>query len=102
MLVNAVRCSKEVAAHAAYRRRINAFLMDLIHSLCFADNTAPDADVIRTLIGYVIGERKERKDGDAEKKKGKKCTAAMTPVPESVDRTPIFRSFLLQLLLRAK
>ena len=76
--------------------------MDLIHSLCFADNSAPDAVVIRTLIGYVIGERKEGKDGGAEKKKGMKWTAAMTPVPESVDRTPIFRSFLLQLLLRAK
>eukprot|EP00058_Branchiostoma_floridae_P007057 XP_002592545.1 hypothetical protein BRAFLDRAFT_108419 [Branchiostoma floridae] len=79
--------------HQAFRRRSNAFFMDVVSMFCFADDVPPDQEVIDMLLGFIVREV----DGTRARTKG------FSPFQdECVDRTPIIRSFLLQLLLRFK
>ncbi|KAI8484072.1 hypothetical protein Bbelb_381900 [Branchiostoma belcheri] len=79
--------------HKDFRRRSNAFFMDVVSMFCFADNTPPQQDVIDMLLGYIVREVDETRAR----------TKGFSPFEEDgVDRTPIIRSFLLQLLLRYK
>ncbi|XP_035676169.1 LOW QUALITY PROTEIN: E3 ubiquitin-protein ligase rnf213-alpha-like [Branchiostoma floridae] len=86
--------SKEaLRKHQAFRRRSNAFFMDVVSMFCFADDVPPDQEVIDMLLGFIVREV----DGTRARTKG------FSPFQdECVDRTPIIRSFLLQLLLRFK
>jgi len=79
--------------------------MEIIHRLCFAGNTAPDAEVVHKLVGYVICESgRDAKAGAARDANQLKTTSTkrFTPFADIVDPTPTFRSFLLQLLLQSK
>ncbi|XP_019643756.1 PREDICTED: E3 ubiquitin-protein ligase rnf213-alpha-like [Branchiostoma belcheri] len=79
--------------HKDFRRRSNAFFMDVVSMFCFADDTPPHQDVIDMLLGYIVREVAETRAR----------TKGFSPFEEDgVDRTPIIRSFLLQLLLRYK
>ncbi|XP_035692571.1 E3 ubiquitin-protein ligase rnf213-alpha-like [Branchiostoma floridae] len=79
--------------HQDFRRRSNAFFMDVVSMFCFADDTPPKQEVIDMLLGYIV----------REVDKNRARTKGFSPFEDDcVDRTPIIRSFLLQLLLRFK
>ena len=70
--------------------------MELVSSLCFPGDVPPENAVIQKLLKYVT---KENKDSDA---KGRVVTQRMNVFQDSIDPTPVVRSFLLQLLLRSE
>eukprot|EP00058_Branchiostoma_floridae_P013669 XP_002599157.1 hypothetical protein BRAFLDRAFT_68766 [Branchiostoma floridae] len=82
-----------VEKHNAYRRCCNSFFMELVSRFCFADGTPPEAGVVEMLLNYVV---RREKEGTATQ------TKKFTPFEDDcIDQTPVIRSFLLQLLLRA-
>ncbi len=84
-----------IDAHNDYKRRCNAFFMEMIARLCFTRNTAPEDAVIKKLLNYVTKELKA--EGQAQLQ-----TRNLTPFEDCIDPTPVVRSFLLQLLLKSK
>ncbi len=85
----------EIEAHNDYKRRCNAFFMEMVARLCFMGNSAPEDDVIKKLLSYVTQESKVK--GQAQLQ-----TRRLTPFEDCIDPTPVVRSFLLQLLLKSK
>ena len=81
--------------HQQYRRRCNAFFMELVSRLCFADGTPPEGGVINMLMNLIIGEARS-------KQKKRTLTRKMSVFDDCIDTTPVVRSFLLQLLLRSR
>ena len=79
---------KEIQQHEQFKQRCNAFFMEVIHTLSFSSNAPPERNVIVKLMNYII------------------CEQGVTRGPavfdDCVDRTPVLRSFLLQLLLKYK
>ncbi|XP_021342051.1 E3 ubiquitin-protein ligase rnf213-alpha-like, partial [Mizuhopecten yessoensis] len=73
-----------------YKKRINSFFMEVVSQLCFADDTPPSDDVVQKLLGYIT----------RSTDKGKVVTKKISIFDDSIDPTPVLRSFLLQLLLR--
>ncbi|XP_052817087.1 E3 ubiquitin-protein ligase rnf213-alpha-like [Mya arenaria] len=73
-----------------YQRRCNSFFMNIVSQLCFADNTAPSKAVISKLLGYITFVSKE----------GKRFTKNMNIFNTGVDLNPVFRSYLLQLMIK--
>ncbi|XP_060599995.1 E3 ubiquitin-protein ligase RNF213-like [Ruditapes philippinarum] len=74
-----------------YQKRCNTFFMDVVSQLCFADNCAPSPEVVDRLFGYVFfktsGQNIRTKD--------------WTIFDTGIDPNPVFRSYLLQLLIRS-
>ena len=74
--------------------------MELVLCFCFTNNSPPEPEVIRKLMGYVTCRSKlaEKVGGKAHavQQKTKKM------FEESFDPTPVVRSFLLQLMLQAE
>ncbi|XP_078574614.1 E3 ubiquitin-protein ligase rnf213-alpha-like [Branchiostoma floridae x Branchiostoma japonicum] len=87
--------AKALRKHQDFRRRSNAFFMDVVSMFCFADDTPPHQEVIHMLLGYIV-----RKVDDTRPEARTKDFSLFKE--DCVDRTPIIRSFLLQLLLRFK
>ncbi|XP_078611724.1 E3 ubiquitin-protein ligase RNF213-like isoform X2 [Branchiostoma floridae x Branchiostoma japonicum] len=88
-----LECREAVEKHNAYRRCCNSFFMELVSRFCFADGTPPEAGVVEMLLNYVV---RREKEGTATQ------TKKFTPFEDDcIDQTPVIRSFLLQLLLRA-
>ncbi|XP_072028273.1 E3 ubiquitin-protein ligase RNF213-like [Amphiura filiformis] len=79
----------------SFRQRCNAFFMDVVSQLCFADGTAPSHKVITKLLSYVTRKPESDKASDWQTKR---LTAFKG---DCIDRTPVIRSVLLQLLLQA-
>ena len=78
--------------------------MDLVSRLCFSGDTPPDEAVVQKLMGYVtcrpkLLERFERLRGDGSQQT---VTKKLMLIGDSIDPTPVVRSFLLQLLLRSQ
>ncbi|XP_060586347.1 E3 ubiquitin-protein ligase rnf213-alpha-like [Ruditapes philippinarum] len=73
-----------------YQKRCNTFFMDVVSQLCFACNTAPSHDVVIKLLGYIffITRFKQQR------------TRNLSIFDTGIDPNPVFRSFLLQLLMR--
>ena len=72
--------------------------MDVVSQLCFADGTAPSHEVITKLLSYVT-----RKVEDSAADEGSLQTKRLTAFQgDCIDRTPVIRSALLQLLLQAR
>ncbi|XP_053396017.1 E3 ubiquitin-protein ligase rnf213-alpha-like [Mercenaria mercenaria] len=73
-----------------YQKRCNAFFMDVISQLSFADKTAPSDEVVEKLLSYAFcrtrGNRQYTKD--------------LSIFNTGIDPNPVLRSFLLQLLLK--
>jgi len=88
---------KEFEEHNQYKQRCNAFFMDLVSRLCFCGTIPPEKVVIKKLMAYVICEHKMAAGGEQVKK-----TGHLALFKESIDPTPVVRSFLLQLLLKSK
>ncbi|XP_066291012.1 E3 ubiquitin-protein ligase RNF213-like isoform X3 [Branchiostoma lanceolatum] len=88
-----LECREAVEKHNAYRRCCNSFFMELVSRFCFAGGTPPEAGVVEMLLNYVV---RRSQEGTAAK------TKQFTPFEDDcIDQTPVIRSFLLQLLLRA-
>ena len=79
--------------YADYRQRCNAFFMELVSSLCFPGDVPPETAVIQKLLEYITKE---------SLKQGRVMTQRMNIFQETIDPTPVVRSFLLQLLLRSE
>ncbi|XP_060596004.1 E3 ubiquitin-protein ligase rnf213-alpha-like [Ruditapes philippinarum] len=74
-----------------YQKRCNTFFMDVVSQLCFADNTAPSQEVVEKLLSYIFF---TTRGGDHQR------TRDLSIFNTGIDPTPVFRSFLLQLLMR--
>ncbi|KAK3585576.1 hypothetical protein CHS0354_036763 [Potamilus streckersoni] len=88
---------KAVQDFKGYQSRCNSFFMDVVSQLCFADNTAPSDQVVEKLLGYII---MTSPTGKERKMETRHLTKELTIFNDCVDPNPVFRSFLLQLLLR--
>ncbi|KAK3588412.1 hypothetical protein CHS0354_015933 [Potamilus streckersoni] len=92
----AMKESKEIKGFKDYQSRCNSFFMALVSQLCFADNTPPSDEVVDMLLGYITMTKPPGKNRATTKQ----LTKELTVFNDCVDPTPVFRSFLLQLLLR--
>lgn len=84
---------RAIEQHEEFKRRCNAFFMEVIYLLSFSSNSPPDQEVTVELMNYVTGEQ-----GSGALRKN--VTKQPTVFGDSVDATPVLRSFFLQLLLR--
>ncbi|XP_053396339.1 E3 ubiquitin-protein ligase rnf213-alpha-like isoform X2 [Mercenaria mercenaria] len=88
--------SRQVAENKAvdklkdYQKRCNTFFMDVVSQLCFANNTAPSHEVVEKLLRYIFFTTR----GDQQR------TRDLSIFNTGIDPNPVFRSFLLQLLIR--
>lgn len=64
--------------------------------MCFAGTEPPQPEVIETLLGLVTRAKPRVDEKDAKE------TKMLSMFNDEIDDKPIVRSFLLQLLLRAK
>ncbi|CAG2252469.1 RNF213 [Mytilus edulis] len=83
----------EMKKYHDYRRRCNSFFMEVVSQLCFADGTPPSKDVIDKLLSYITGQSKIKKTGRVLSKE-------LTIFDDTIDPTPVVRSFLLQQLMQ--
>ena len=71
------------------KKSCREFFMELVASLCFGGNEAPESKLIKLLLDSVYNVEKEEPS-----------TQDLTPYKEfKADKVPTIRSFLLQLLL---
>ncbi len=82
---------------SAFRQRCNTFFMEVISQLCFTDGSPPSREVVEKLLSHVT--KKITDEKDAQQLHTKRMTAFKD---DSIDPTPVIRSFLLQLLLQSK
>ncbi|KAJ8345993.1 hypothetical protein SKAU_G00301860 [Synaphobranchus kaupii] len=75
--------------YAQFRKRCNAFFIDLVSTMCFKDNTPPSSEVIQHLLSYLIIRGRDHV-----------LTKALSPFDDSVDKNPVVRSVILKLLLK--
>ncbi|XP_053396012.1 E3 ubiquitin-protein ligase rnf213-alpha-like [Mercenaria mercenaria] len=73
-----------------YQKRCNAFFMDVVSQLSFAHRTAPSDDVVEKLLTYTFCETRGKRQH----------TKNLSIFDTGIDLNPVFRSFLLQLLLQ--
>ncbi|XP_053396010.1 E3 ubiquitin-protein ligase rnf213-alpha-like [Mercenaria mercenaria] len=73
-----------------YQRRCNTFFMDIVSQLCFADNNAPSKEVVEKLLSYIFFTTRS----------DRQRTRDLSIFNTGIDPNPVFRSFLLQLLIR--
>lgn len=85
------KLQKYVKQHNEYREKCNAFFMDVVSQLCFAGHTPPDVGVVKMLMELVLS---------ASETGGK--TGDICVYDDYIDKTPVVRTFLLQLLLRSE
>ncbi|XP_063441660.1 E3 ubiquitin-protein ligase rnf213-alpha-like [Mytilus trossulus] len=83
----------EMKKYNDYRRRCNSFFMEVVSQLCFADGTPPSKEVIDKLLSYITGQSKIEKTGRVLSKE-------LTIFDDTIDPTPVVRSFLLQQLMQ--
>ncbi|KAK3585587.1 hypothetical protein CHS0354_036774 [Potamilus streckersoni] len=88
---------KAVQRFQEYQSRCNSFFMDVVSQLCFVDNSGPLDQVVDKLLGYITMTTTPGKQGTIETHH---LTKELTIFNDCVDPSPVFRSFLLQLLLR--
>ena len=88
------RFRKEIAIVKGYQKKCNAFFMDMVSQLCFAENSPPSVEVIKKLLSFITF--------DGPKESGHIQTKVMSIFDTGIDPTPVFRSFLLQLLLKSR
>lgn len=85
----------------AIKRSCSDFFIDIVSSLSFGQSCAPNDDLISMLLDIVFTEEEEESDED-EKKCGTRDFSPYNVELQKTDKSPIIRSFLLQLLLEHK
>ena len=86
----------------AIRKSCRSFFIEVVSGLCFGQSTTPEDKLIEMLLNIVFTERGEGEEEGGEGEGGKRGTRDLTPYKEDLkerDKSPIIRSFLLQLLL---
>lgn len=67
------------------------FFLEIVSTLCFGGEITPEPDLIKMLLDIIFKENKDSKSFN---------TQEITPlIDEEVDKSPVIRSSLLQLLL---
>lgn len=74
-----------------FQRQTSSFLMALISQLSFAGNAPPEPEALKHIFGYVT----RHVQGIS-----KLQTQQLTLFDDQIDPSPVFRSFILRLLLR--
>ncbi|KAH3728239.1 hypothetical protein DPMN_054192 [Dreissena polymorpha] len=84
-------CNEEFEDHwkpvklEKYQQQCNTFFLEAVTQLCFADEEPPSEEVLSKLLSYVT------------------CTSKnMNIFDTGVDPNPVFRSFLLQLMMKSR
>ncbi len=87
---------KKIKAYRQHKQRCNTFFMELVSRLCFSQHQPLQPELIERLMDYVT---RQRQDSD-----GKPIyqTKQMSVFDDYIDDNPVFRSFLLQLLLKTE
>lgn len=86
-------CRDTLLKYKNFRQRCNNFFMEVVSQLCFAEGTPPSQEVIKKLLSYIIGQ---------STRGTKMVTKELTVFQDSIDPTPVVRSFLLQHLLQTR
>ncbi|XP_026120794.1 E3 ubiquitin-protein ligase rnf213-alpha-like [Carassius auratus] len=88
----------QISQNALFRKRCNAFFIDLVSTMCFKDSTPPSMDIIHHLLSLLMVEAHS-----LPQIRGQDCkflTKALSPFDDSVDKNPVVRSVVLKLLLK--
>ncbi|XP_017280867.1 E3 ubiquitin-protein ligase rnf213-alpha [Kryptolebias marmoratus] len=86
-----------VSKHALFRKRYNAFFIDLVSTVCFKDNSPPCPAVILILLSFLMVEANTVPILKANRQM---LTKVLSPFDDSVDKNPVIRSVVLKLLLK--
>ncbi|KAK7926008.1 hypothetical protein WMY93_008318 [Mugilogobius chulae] len=89
----------KINVHAQFRRRCNAFFVELVSSVCFRDNIPPSSKVIKDLLSFLIHETTPSVIPGAQRK-SQIVTKEFSPFDESLDKSPVVRSVVLKLLMK--
>uniref|UniRef100_W5N459 RING-type E3 ubiquitin transferase n=1 Tax=Lepisosteus oculatus TaxID=7918 RepID=W5N459_LEPOC len=86
-----------VQLYAQFRKRCNAFFIDMVSTLCFKDNSPPSDSIILHLLSFLMVDT----NAVPNIKKGRRVyTKALSPFNDSVDKNPVVRSVVLKFLLK--
>ncbi|XP_036388951.1 E3 ubiquitin-protein ligase rnf213-alpha-like [Megalops cyprinoides] len=86
-----------VSLDGQFRKRCNAFFIDLVSGVCFEENHPPSQQVVLHLLSFLMMEADPVPLIRAHRQI---FTKALSPFQESVDKTPVVRSVVLKLLLK--
>ncbi|XP_073713018.1 E3 ubiquitin-protein ligase rnf213-alpha-like [Misgurnus anguillicaudatus] len=84
--------------NAMFRKRCNAFFIDLVSTMCFKDNVPPSKDIILNLLSLLMVEGCSLPNIRGQDRRF--LTKALSPFNDSVDKNPVVRSVVLKLLLK--
>ncbi|XP_042587954.1 E3 ubiquitin-protein ligase rnf213-alpha-like isoform X2 [Cyprinus carpio] len=84
--------------NALFRKRCNAFFIDLVSTMCFKDSTPPSEDIIHHLLSLLMVESCSLPQIEGQDRRF--LTKALSPFDDSVDKNPVVRSVVLKLLLK--
>uniref|UniRef100_A0A3B5M1E9 RING-type E3 ubiquitin transferase n=1 Tax=Xiphophorus couchianus TaxID=32473 RepID=A0A3B5M1E9_9TELE len=84
-----------VSQHAQFRKRCNAFFIDLVSTVCFKDNSPPSSAVIFHLLSFLMVEASPA----PLLRKRQMLTKVLSPFDDSADKNPVVRSVVLKLLM---
>ncbi|XP_067087748.1 E3 ubiquitin-protein ligase rnf213-alpha-like [Osmerus mordax] len=82
--------------NAQFRKRCNAFFIDIVSTVCFKDNTPPCQKIIHHLLSFLMVEVQAVPIIRSKQI----LTKALSPFDDSVDKNPVVRSVVLKLLLK--
>ncbi|KAG7491182.1 hypothetical protein MATL_G00000180 [Megalops atlanticus] len=86
-----------ISLNSQFRKRCNAFFIDLVSGVCFEENHPPSQQVVLHLLSFLMMEADPVPLIRAHRQI---LTKALSPFQESVDKTPVVRSVVLKLLLK--
>ncbi|KAM4716889.1 E3 ubiquitin-protein ligase rnf213-alpha-like [Anableps anableps] len=86
-----------VSQHAQFRKRCNAFFIEMVSTVCFKDNSPPDPAVIFHLLSLLMVEASPVPILRANRQM---LTKVLSPFDDSVDKNPVVRSVVLKLLMK--
>ncbi|MED6260783.1 hypothetical protein ATANTOWER_028724, partial [Ataeniobius toweri] len=86
-----------VSQHSQFRKRCNAFFIDLVSTVCFKDNSPPCPTVILHLLSFLMV---EASPVPILRVNRQMLTKVLSPFDDSVDKNPVVRSVVLKLLMK--
>ena len=87
-------CSRVLKEHAAFRKGLNTFFQKCLQSQVFKNGKLPHPEIIESLLNFVVFQNLRHK----EQRTTKKLNVFEA---DDIDKFPVIRSFVLQLLLMA-